>query len=177
MFKIKTKFKDLYIHKKKYFYDNRGLVYENLSSKFSKIQYKVDIVSYSKFNVLRGLHFQTNSQQSKFLSVLSGKILDICVDLRKNSKTFGKFYKIILSKKNQKSIFIPKGFAHGFCVLSQNTIVYYKASHLRNPKEEHCIKWNDRELNISWPKKKFILSKKDKNGMSFDKFKKIIKYL
>jgi len=177
MFKIKTKFKDLYIYKKKYFYDNRGLVYENLSSKFLKIQYKVDIVSYSKSNVLRGLHFQTNSQQSKFLSVLSGKILDICVDLRKNSKTFGKFYKIILSKENQKSIFIPKGFAHGFCVLSQNTIVYYKASQLRNSKEEYCIKWNDKELNITWPKKKFILSKKDKKGMTFKEFKKIIKYL
>lgn len=123
------------------------------------------------------MHFQKKNQQSKYLTVISGKIIDICLDLRKNSKTFGKIFKTELSDNSKTSIYIPKGFAHGFLALKKNTIVYYLASDKRNKYDEHTILWDDPDLKINWPKKKYIISKKDKNGMSFLDFKKKIKYL
>ena len=118
---------------------------------------------------------QTVSAQEKYVSVLKGKILDVAVDLRKNSKTFGKSFKIILSEKNSKSIFIPKGFAHGFCGLEKENYMLYSCSNYRNKDSEVGIIWNDKNLNIKWPIIKPIISIKDKNNITFKEFKK--KYL
>ena len=127
-------------------------------------------MSYSKKNVLRGLHIQVNKPQGKFITVIKGKIFDVAVDLRKNSKTFGKHFSHVLSEKNSKSIYIPEGFAHGFCSLTNNTLVYYKNSDYRNKKNEVGILWEDKDLNIKWPIKKPILSSRDRKNLSFDKF-------
>ena len=113
---------------------------------------------------------QKKNSQAKFVSVLKGKILDVVVDLRSNSKTFGKHFKVILSDKNSKSIFIPKGFAHGFLGLDQENIVLYSNDNYRSKKNEIGIIWNDKNLNIKWPKKNFIISKKDKLNITFYQF-------
>ena len=116
---------------------------------------------------------QTKNKQGKFVSVLKGAILDVVVDLRKNSKTFGKHYKIELSDKNGKSIFIPPGFAHGFCTLSNENYVVYGSTRYREKKYEVGIKYNDKDLDIKWPVKKPIISKKDMHNLSLKEFKKI----
>ena len=112
--------------------------------------------------------------QEKYVSVIKGKILDVVIDLRKNSKTFGKYFKIILSEKNSKSILIPAGFAHGFLALNKENIVLYSNNNYRAKKYEMGIMWNDKTVNIKWPKKKFIISKKDKMNISFKKYKTLI---
>jgi len=122
--------------------------------------------------VLRGLHLQTSNAQEKFLTVIKGKILDIAVDLRKNSKTFSKHFKVILSEKNSKHLLIPKGFAHGFLSLEKESIVLYNCSNYRNKKSETSILWNDKNLKINWGTKKPIVSKKDKKGLSLKEFLK-----
>ena len=127
-------------------------------------------MSKSKKNVLRGMHLQTKNQQEKFITVVKGKILDVVVDLRIKSKTFGKHFKILLSEKNCKSILIPKGFAHGFLALDKENIIVYGNSNYRSKKSELGIIWNDQDLNVKWPKKKFIISKKDKKNISLKKF-------
>jgi len=113
------------------------------------------------------LHLQTTNAQEKFLTVIKGKILDVAVDARKNSKTYGKHYKVILSEKNGKSFFIPKGFLHGFLGLEKENIVLYGCTNYRHKQSEVTVKWNDSELNIKWPIRKPILSKKDKKGLRF----------
>ena len=125
-----------------------------------------------KKNVLRGLHMQTKKPQDKFLSVLKGKVLDIAVDLRKNSKTYGKHFKIILSEKNGKHLFVPKGFAHGILGLDKENILHYACSNYRDPKSEVSIKWDDPDLRINWGIKKPIISKKDKFALSLKDLKK-----
>ena len=110
---------------------------------------------------------QTKQMQGKYLSVLKGKILDVVVDCRKMSKTFGKHFKIILSEKNATSIYIPPGFAHGFLTLDKENIVLYSCTNYRNKESEVSIAWNDKYLKIKWPTKKPILSKKDSNCKSF----------
>ena len=127
-------------------------------------------MSKSKKNVLRGMHLQTKNQQEKFITVVKGKILDVVVDLRIKSKTFGKHFKILLSEKNCKSILIPKGFAHGFLALDKENVIVYGNSNYRSKKSELGIIWNDQDLNVKWPKKKFIISKKDKKNISLKKF-------
>ena len=129
-------------------------------------------MSNSKKNVLRGLHMQTKKPQDKFLSVLKGKVLDIAVDLRKNSKTYGKHFKIILSEKNGKHLFVPKGFAHGILGLDKENILHYACSNYRDLKSEVSIKWDDVDLKINWGVKKPIISKKDRLAISFKDFKK-----
>ena len=123
--------------------------------------------------MLRGLHMQTKKQQGKFVSVVKGKILDVCVDCRKNSKTFGKHYKVILSEKNAKSIYIPAGFIHGFLGLEQENIVVYGCTNYRDKNSEIGVKWNDDNLKIKWPIKRPIMSNKDKNNITFQDFKKL----
>ena len=125
------------------------------------------VLSISKQNVIRGLHYQVNKPQGKFISVLKGKILDVAVDLRKKSKTFGKHFKIFLSDKNSKSIFIPPGFAHGFLGIKKENIVMYGCTNYRNKNSEAGILWNDPYLKIKWPVKKPILSIKDKKNNLF----------
>ena len=164
---IKTKLKDLFILKGKIFYDQRGFLREAYKKKIIKKNLIFAIISKSKKNVLRGLHMQKKNPQDKYILVLKGKILDVVVDARKNSKTYGKHYKLILSEKNGKSFFIPKGFLHGFLGLEKENIVLYGCTNYRNKKSEITVNWNDEKLKIKWPLKKPILSKKDKKGIKF----------
>ena len=166
----KTKFKDLIIFKSKNFKDSRGLLREITLEKYLKKKLIFTLVSKSKKNVLRGLHMQTKKIQGKYVSVLKGKILDVVVDCRKKSKTFGKHYKIILSEKNATSIYIPPGFAHGFLALDKENIVLYSCTNYRNKDSEASLSWNDKDLKIKWPIKNPILSKKDSKNNPFKKF-------
>ena len=163
----KTKFKDLLIFKSKNFYDKRGFLRELAIQKTIKEKLIFTIISKSKKNVLRGLHMQKKNKQSKYISVLKGKILDVVVDCRKKSKTFGKHYKIILSEKNCKSMFIPSGFIHGFLGLDNENIVIYSCTNYRDKYSEIGVKWNDKDLNINWNITSPILSKKDNKNLSF----------
>ena len=169
---IKTKFKDLRILDKETYQDSRGFFRELYLKKYFKEELIFDIMSLSKKNVIRGLHLQTKNPQAKFVTVMRGKIFDVCLDCRKKSKTFGKYFGVILSEKKNQSLFIPKGFAHGFCTLSDKTIVHYKCSNYRDKNSEVGILWNDKDLNIKWPIKKGIISDKDKKNFSFKDFKK-----
>ena len=173
--KIKTKFKDLIIVKNKTFKDNRGYFKELFKEKDINKKFPFIVMSYSKKNVIRGLHIQTYNSQGKYVSVLKGKIFDVAVDLRKNSKTFGKIFKTILSEKNFKSIYIPPGFAHGFCTLERENYIIYSCTKYRDAKSEKGIFFNDKYLNIKWPIKSPILSKKDRLNMSFEEFTKLSK--
>ena len=173
--KIKTKFKDLIIIKNKTFKDNRGYFKELFKEKDINKKFPFIVMSYSKKNVIRGLHIQTYNSQGKYVSVLKGKIFDVAVDLRKNSKTFGKIFKTILSEKNSKSIYIPPGFAHGFCTLERENYIIYSCTKYRDAKSEKGILLNDKYLNIKWPIKNPILSKKDRLNMSFKEFIKLSK--
>ena len=125
---------------------------------------------FQKKNTLRGLHFQRKKQQAKIITVAYGKILDVVVDLRKKSKTYGKHFSIEISHNSDFSLFIPRGFAHGFMCLSKTCAVYYKCTNYRDKNSETTIKWNDETLNIKWPLKKPILSKKDSLGISFNEY-------
>ena len=156
----KTKFKDLIIFKSRNFYDKRGFFRELAIEKLIKKKLVFTVVSKSKKNVLRGLHMQKKNKQGKYISVLKGKILDVVVDCRKKSNTFGKHFKIILSQKNCKSIFIPPGFIHGFLGLEKENIVIYSCTNYRDKNSEIGIKWDDKDLNINWNIVSPILSKK-----------------
>ena len=178
MFKVsKTNIKNLLIIDGKHHSDNRGYLRELVSEKEIGSKFKFTIVSKSKKNVLRGLHFQNNKPQGKYISVLKGKILDVAVDLRKNSKTFGKNFSIILSEKNCKGIFIPPGFAHGFQALEKENIVCYSCTEYRSIGNEHSLKYNDPQLKIKWFKKNLIMTKKDRNAKTLKELiqNKIIK--
>tara|TARA_B100000686_G_C16194022_1_gene667248 strand:- start:106 stop:630 length:525 start_codon:yes stop_codon:yes gene_type:complete len=172
---IKTNFKDLIIYKNKSFVDKRGHFKELLKEKHFKKKFPFTVMSFSKKNVIRGLHIQTKKKQGKYVSVIKGRVLDIALDLRKNSKTFGKYYTCTLSENNSKSIYIPAGFAHGFCALDKENYVIYSCTQYRNARDEVAIKYNDKKLNIKWPIKKPIVSKKDQKAITFIEFKK--KYL
>ena len=169
---VKTKFKDLFLYKKNTFKDNRGYFRELFIEKMIKRKFPFDIMSFSKKNVIRGLHLQLVKPQGKLLTVISGKIFDVALDCRKKSKTYGKHFSIILSDKDNTSLYVPEGFAHGFCSLENNTILHYKCTNYRNSKSEVGILWNDPGLKIKWPKKKVITSIKDKNNLSFSEFEK-----
>ena len=171
----KTKFKDLLLINNLSFKDNRGYFKELLKEKDLKRKFPFLVMSFSKKNVIRGLHLQTKNSQGKFISVIKGKIFDVVVDLRKKSKTYGKSFSVILSEKNAKSIFIPPGFAHGFCTLSNENYIVYSCTKYRDAKHETGIRFDDKDLNINWPTKKPIISNKDKNNLSLKKFKKTYK--
>ena len=167
----KTKIKDLVIIKTKFFRDNRGSLKEVYQKKILKKNFVFDVMSRSKKKVLRGLHIQTKNSQAKLITVAHGKIFDVAVDLRKKSRTFGKYYSLIISEDSDFSLYIPKGFAHGFLCLSNKCTVNYKCSTYRDSKSEKTLKWNDKTLNIRWPVKSPILSNKDKNGEDLNFFK------
>ena len=169
---IKKKFKDLFIVKNKIFKDNRGYFKELLRENIIKKKFPFLVMSYSKKNVIRGLHLQTQNSQGKFVTVIKGRVFDIAVDLRKNSKTYGKYFSCILSEKNSNSIYIPPGFAHGFQALDKENYIIYNCTKYRNSKSEIGIKYDDENLNIKWPLKRQIVSKKDKEAISFLEFKK-----
>ena len=170
----KTKFKDLLIYNKNTYKDKRGYFRELFLNKDFNKKFPFDVMSFSKKNVIRGLHLQLKKPQGKLITVLSGKIFDVALDCRKTSKTFGQYFSIILSEKDNTSLFIPEGFAHGFCSLSNNTILHYKCTNYRDQKSETGILWNDKDLKIQWPVKKAILSTKDNNNIKFSQFKKLI---
>jgi len=169
---MKINIKGIKMFKSKIFYDKRGFFKEVYKKKLLANKKLIfDCVSSSKQNVLRGLHLQTKNSQAKFVTVIKGKIFDVAVDLRKNSNTFGKHFSIILSNKSTySSIYIPEGFAHGFCGLERENIVYYSCSNYRKKKHEIGIVWNDKNVKIKWPIKKPILSKKDLNNISFQEY-------
>ena len=169
------KIKDVIFFRNTSFKDSRGYFKELLKEKDFKKKFPFLVMSFSKKNVIRGLHLQTKNSQGKFVSVIKGRIFDVVVDLRKNSKTFGMHISTIISEKNSKSIFIPPGFAHGFCTLSNENYVVYSCTKYREKKYEIGIKYDDKDLKIIWPIKKPIISKKDKNNLSFKEFKKRIK--
>ena len=124
-----------------------------------------------KKNTLRGMHLQKRKSQAKIITVVQGKILDVVVDLRKNSKTYGKHFSIEISQNSNYSLYIPEKFAHGFLCLSKECAVYYKCSNYRDKNSEKTIKWDDKDLKIKWPITKPLLSKKDKVGIKFTDFK------
>jgi len=150
------------------FKDNRGYFLENYNTKTFcsngiTSNFIQDNVSFSKKNVIRGLHYQVAPfAQAKLVSVMSGEILDIAVDIRSNSSTFGKYVSVVLSEKNREQLYVPEGFAHGFIVLSSFSVVQYKVSAVYSPVSERGIIWNDPDLNIAWGVDSPILSDKDK---------------
>ena len=164
----KTKFEKLKIFTNLIHRDKRGYFKEILLEKKIRFRFPFLVMSYSNKNVLRGLHLQTFNSQGKFVSVIKGKILDVVVDCRKKSKTFGKHFKIILSEKNCKSIYIPKGFAHGFLCLDKENFIVYGCNNYRDKKSEIGVQWNDPKLKINWGIKKPILSSKDKKNKLFE---------
>ena len=152
-------------------YDKRGYFREIFKNNFfKKKNFIFWCMSKSKKNVVRGLHLQKKIQQDIIVSVVKGKIFDVVVDLRKNSKTYGKYCINTLSDKNSTSLFIPAGFAHGFCALEKENLILYGLTNYRSKKNEIGILWNDDVLKIKWPIKRPTISKKDKNNITFKKF-------
>ena len=168
---LKTKFEDLLVFKSKNFFDNRGHFRELALEKRIKKKLIFTVMSKSKKNVLRGLHMQKKSKQGKYISCIKGDILDVVVDCRKKSKTFGRHFKIILSEKNCKSIYIPPGFLHGFLGLDKENMVIYGCTNYRDQKSEIGVSWNDKDLKINWNIKSPILSKKDTQNLKFKEIK------
>ena len=173
----KTFIEDLLIIEPQLFKDDRGFFYETYNKKnFEKIiktNFIQDNESKSSWGVVRGLHFQLPPfEQAKLVRCVNGKILDVAVDLRVNSKTYGNFFSIELSSENNNQLFIPKGFAHGFQVLSETAIVNYKVDEYYNLDSDSGIIWNDKDLSIDWnPDIKPILSVNDLKLMSFKDLK------
>ena len=167
---IKTKIKGLLIVKTNIYKDNRGFFKEVEKFKILKKKFIFDCLSFSKKNTLRGLHLQQKRSQAKIITVAQGKILDVVVDLRKKSKTYGKHFSVQISQNSDFSLFIPEGFAHGFMCLSKTCLIYYKCTNYRNQKSEITLKWDDKDLKIKWPIKNPILSKKDRLGISLSDY-------
>ncbi len=172
---IETGIENLLILEPKIFEDERGYFFES----FNKLVLKEKGISYdfvqdnqskSQYGVIRGLHYQLNPYaQTKLVRVIKGKVLDVAVDLRKNSKTFGQYFSVELSEENFRQFLIPRGFAHGFSVLSDYAIFFYKCDNYYNKKSERGILYNDSKLNIDWkiPKNKIIISQKDTDNQLF----------
>ena len=169
---LNTKFDGPKIIKTTIYKDTRGFFKEVYQKKIiNNLDFPFDIMSYSKENVLRGLHIQTKKPQAKIITVTHGKILDVAVDLRKNSKNFGKYVALKISDKDDFSFLIPAGFAHGFLCLSNECTVNYKCSEYRDKNSEKTLAWDDPDININWLINKPILSDKDKNlGLSLKEF-------
>ena len=167
----KNKFKDLFVVQNIQHSDIRGHFRELIRENKINKKFPFLVMSYSKKNVIRGLHLQRKKSQGKYVSVIKGKIFDVALDLRKNSKTFGRFHKCILSSKNSKSLFIPPGFAHGFQALEEENFVVYSCTQYRDSLSETSIRYNDKNLNIPWPSKDPIISEKDKNGLSLKEYR------
>ena len=165
---IETNITDLLIIETDLYKDNRGIFsefynYRKLKELGFKKEFFQDNIVYSKKNVLRGLHYQIKHQQGKLVKCIEGTIFDVAVDLRKNSKTYLNWYGLKLSKNNHRQLYVPEGFAHGYCVLSRYAIVSYKCTDYYYPNFETGIIWNDPIINIDWPILKPTISDKDKN--------------
>jgi dTDP-4-dehydrorhamnose 3,5-epimerase len=170
---IKFKISGLKLIKTKIYKDKRGFLKEVFKQHIIKKEnFIFDLMSKSKKNTLRGLHIQLKKKQAKLITVTEGSIYDVAVDLRPKSKTFGKYVGLKISHNDNFSIYIPAGFAHGFVCLSKICTIYYRASNYRDASTEKTLAWDDKSLNIKWPIKKPLLSKKDKIGMSLINLKK-----
>jgi dTDP-4-dehydrorhamnose 3,5-epimerase len=172
-----TELKGVFLIEPKVFGDDRGYFLESFRSELfkEKTGFLGDFVqeneSMSSKNVLRGLHFQRPPfVQGKLVRVVKGSVLDVAVDLRKNSITYGHHIAIELSSINKKQLWIPEGFAHGFVALEDNTIFQYKCTNYYSPENEGCISWNDETLQINWNIDSPVISDKDKNGVSLGDF-------
>ena len=180
--KIDTPIEGLYVIEPSVFGDKRGFFMESWNKKeFEEIGINCDFVqdnhSKSKKGVLRGLHFQIENVQLKLVRCIRGKVLDVAVDLRRNSKTFGQYFSIELSEENKLMLFIPKYFAHGFLVLSDEAEIIYKVDEYYDPKSDSGIIWSDETLNIDWKLEKYglsgndlTISEKDRRLMTFKDF-------
>jgi dTDP-4-dehydrorhamnose 3,5-epimerase len=176
--KIDTSIKDLFIIEPDIFKDTRGYFYESYSEKkyndlglhFNFVQ---DNISKSSFGTIRGLHYQVGDYaQGKLCQVLCGAVLDVAVDIRHGSPTFGKYFSVELSSDNNLQLWIPPGFAHGFSVLSETALFKYKCTNYYNKEAERCILYNDMELGINWNVKNPIISDKDQLGKNFNSIDK-----
>ena len=151
--------------------DSRGFFMESWhKQKFAEQGMVVDFVqdnhSHSARGVLRGLHYQLQQPQGKLVRVVTGSVFDVAVDIRRGSPTFGEWVGVELSADNQRQLYVPPGFAHGFCVLSETADFLYKCTDYYDPQDEHGIIWNDPAIGISWPESDFLISKKDAaNGL------------
>ncbi|WP_315504439.1 dTDP-4-dehydrorhamnose 3,5-epimerase [Capnocytophaga sputigena] len=169
---IKTKLEGVVIIEPQVFFDDRGYFFESFSQQrfneqVAPITFVQDNESKSSYGVLRGLHFQKPPfAQSKLVRVVKGKVLDVAVDLRKGSPTFGQYESVVLSEENKRQFFIPQGFAHGFAVLSEEAIFQYKCDNYYAPQSEGSVRWNDPTIAIDWqlPEKDIILSAKDEQA-------------
>ena len=166
---IKTNIEGVIIVEPRIFKDGRGYFFESFSQrefeeKVCKTTFVQDNESKSSYGVVRGLHFQKPPfAQSKLVRVIKGVVLDVAVDIRKGSPTFGQYVSVELTGENHRQFFIPRGFAHGFSVLSEEVIFQYKCDNFYSPQSEGAIAWNDPDLNIDWriPAEKVVLSEKD----------------
>ena len=171
---IETSIKDVYIIESKKYGDDRGYfmeTYKENDFKEAGLNYSFiqDNQSRSKFGVLRGLHFQKTFPQAKLVRCIEGEVFDVCVDLRKGSKTYGKWEGVVLSSQKGNQFMIPRGFAHGFMVLSETATFCYKCDELYHPEDEGGILWNDPEIGIKWPDRGMpLLSEKDKKHPLFN---------
>lgn len=169
--KIKeTHLKDCFVIEPTIFEDDRGYFFESFNKKQFKeltnieVNFVQDNEAFSNRGIIRGLHYQKEEfAQAKLIRVIKGEVQDVVVDLRKDSDTYGEYFSIILSEENKKQLFVPRGFAHGYAVLKDNTIFTYKCDNYYNPKFEDGIMFNDKTLDINWmlEEKEIILSKKD----------------
>lgn len=146
--------------------DNRGYFQENFNKnnypELEEFEFVQDNISFSKQNVLRGLHLQKSNPQGKLVSCISGEVFDVIADVNPHSKNFGKHFTIYLNDENNKQVWVPPGYAHGFCVISKFAQVIYKCTNFYDPKDEFGVNWNDKTLNINWPITNPIISEKDK---------------
>ena len=167
---IKTDIEGLYVIEPTVFGDNRGYFMETYNyNEFKEaglsMAFVQDNQSKSKKGVLRGLHFQTKNSQGKLVRVIKGEVFDVAVDIREGSKTFGKWYGVILSEENKRQFYIPEGFAHGFLVTSEEAEFVYKCTNFYDPSSEGGLFWNDEDIGIQWPISdgmEILLSEKDK---------------
>lgn len=174
---IHTNIDGAYLLKPKVFTDERGYLYESyqqqqLAQLGLQDLFVQDNVSYSKQNVLRGLHFQSTRPQGKLIQVLAGAIYDVAVDIDPKSASFGKYFGTVLSAENHDMLWLSPGLAHGFCVLSKHALVHYKCTEFYVPESEAGIAWNCPFLNINWPVIKPVLSSKDANHPSLPEYLK-----
>jgi len=173
---IKTPLEGLLVIKPKIFGDDRGYFFESWSKKsFTEVGLDLDFVqdnqSLSSKGVLRGLHFQNPPYaQGKLVRVIKGAVLDISVDIRKDSPTYGQYFSVELSEKNKTIVWIPPGFAHGFVALKDNTIFSYKCTGVYNKESEEALLWNDKDLNINWEINDPLVSEKDLTAGNFKNF-------
>lgn len=179
---VQTELKDCFIIEPKVFYDQRGFFTESFNERTFQekagvnVHFVQDNLSFSSQGVLRGLHYQTEEfAQAKLVQVLQGEVLDVAVDIRPGSATYGKYVAVLLTAENKLQMFIPRGFAHGFLVLSDTALFSYKCDNFYNKDSEGGIAFDDTAIGIDWnfPKEKLIISEKDQNNPTLENAKKV----